>query len=231
MELNPKLHFWSKIPKIRPARPTPTAARGRVLRAARAAALGVVAGMIAMANGAAFAESYRGLFDWAHRQGMAGIWAALFPLQVDSFILVGELVLFIAALDQWRHRHRFTAWCAALTGLAVSVAGNIGHVTGHTIQARGTAAIPPMAAFAALGLGMALLKRVLEHQAAELAGVGPVTPEQEIPTDNMHAARMALAATHAAGNPISQNQLIDRFNITRSTAQRIRREVTGDDRA
>jgi hypothetical protein len=112
-----KLRFWSKIPKIRPARPTPTpkAAHGQVLRAARFGALSFVAGMIAMANGAAFAESYRGLFDWAHRQGMAGIWAALFPLQVDSFILVGELVLFIAALDQWRHRHRFTAWCAAVT--------------------------------------------------------------------------------------------------------------------
>jgi hypothetical protein len=89
-----------------------------------------------------------------------------------------------------------------------------------------------MAAFAALGLGMALLKRVLEHQAAELADPAaadrPVAPEQEIPADNNHAARMAFAATHAAGNPISQNQLIERFGITRSTAQKIRREVTGD---
>ena len=31
---------------------------------------------------------------------LAGFWAAAFPLQVDTFIVVGELALFVAMVDQ-----------------------------------------------------------------------------------------------------------------------------------
>ena len=130
------------------------------LRAWRAIALYAIAALITTASGAAFAESYRGLLDWATRHGLSGFWAAAFPLQVDVFIGVGELTLFIAMIDQWRLRSRLGAWAFTLAGLAVSVAGNIGHVGGTDIQTRGTAAVPPVAAFAALWLGLGVLKRV-----------------------------------------------------------------------
>lgn len=114
-----------------------------ILRVARAAALWAIAIIIAAASGASFAESYRGLYVWALHHGLSGFWAAAFALQVDSFIGVGELVLFIATVDQWRLRHRAGAWVVALLGLAVSVAGNIGHVGATDAQSRGTAAVPP----------------------------------------------------------------------------------------
>jgi hypothetical protein len=150
--------------------PVPRTPEG-ILRIARAAALWAIAAIIAAASAASFAESYRGLYVWALRHRLSGFWAAAFPLQVDSFIGVGELVLFIATVDQWRRGHRAGAWAVALLGLAVSVAGNIGHVGATDAQSRGTAAVPPVAAFAALWLGLTVLKRVLARHAE--AGTAP----------------------------------------------------------
>ena len=143
--------------------PAPGAPEG-ILRAAYLAALWAIAVVITAASGASSAESYRGLFVWALHHGLAGFWAAAFPLQVDSFIGVGELVLFVAMVGRWTLRQRAGAWVVALLGLAVSVAGNIGHVAAHDAQSRGTAAVPPVAAFAALWLGLTVLKRVLSSR-------------------------------------------------------------------
>jgi hypothetical protein len=61
-------------------------------------------------------------------------------------IAVGELALFVALVDRWATRSGAGAWSVTLTGLAVSVAGNVGHVTGHSLTVRTTAAVPPLAA-------------------------------------------------------------------------------------
>jgi len=145
--------------------PTPEAAElGGTLRVFRAAALWVIATLIITAAGSAFAESYRGLWLWAEHHGLSGFWAAAFPLQIDLFVAVGELVLFVAMIDRWRWRDRAGAWAVALLGLAASVAGNVGHVAAHDLQSRGTAAVPPVAAFAALWLGLGVLKRVIRRR-------------------------------------------------------------------
>ncbi len=70
-----------------------------ILGAPRRAALIVVAVLVAAASLVSFAESYRGLFSWAHEHGLSGAWAAIWPLQVDVFIAVGELALFVALVD------------------------------------------------------------------------------------------------------------------------------------
>lgn len=88
--------------KERPAKPgVPQAAPEGALRVFRAVALWGIAVLILTAAGSAFAESYRGLWLWAGHHGLAGLWAILFPLQVDLFVAVGELVLFIAMTDRW----------------------------------------------------------------------------------------------------------------------------------
>lgn len=162
--------LWSRLkPRRRPRPerapdPSPAAELSGLLRAFRAAALWGVALLIATATGSAFTESYRGLFEWAQHHGFSGFWAAAFPLQVDLFIAVGELVLFIAMLDAWRRRDQAGAWLVALAGLTVSVAGNVGHIAAHDLQSRGTAAVPPVAAFGALWLGLGVLKRILRRQ-------------------------------------------------------------------
>jgi len=154
----------------------PTAPRPGILRGPRLAALAAIAVLVATASGAAFAESYRGLYEWALHHGLSGFWAAAFPLQVDVFIAVGELALFVALIDGWRKRDRAGAWLVTILGLAVSVAGNVGHVATHRLTDRGTAAVPPLAAAAALAVGLGVLKRVVARRANPGAPEPPPDP-------------------------------------------------------
>ena len=132
------------------------------LRVPRRAALVTIAALVAAASLVSFAESHRGLYLWARHHGLSGAWAVIWPLQVDVFIAVGELALFVALADAWDRRSRLGAWAVTLAGLAVSVTGNVGHVTGHTLTDRATAAVPPLAAAAALAVGLGVLKRVVQ---------------------------------------------------------------------
>src|SRR5450756_941343 len=163
--------WWSRLAPRRPERPPLDGELSGLLRAFRVTALWGIAIVTATADGAAFSESYRGLFEWAQSHGLSGFWAAAFPLQVDLFIVVGELVLFVAMLDHWGHRDRAGAWLVALLGLAVSIAGNVGHIHAHDLQSRGTAAVPPIAAFGALWLGLGVLKRILRRRRGKAAAV------------------------------------------------------------
>ena len=112
----------------------------------RKAALVAITLLVAAASVASFAESYRALLDWASRHGLHGVWAYAWPLQVDTFIAVGELALLVALADSWPVRSRAAAWGVTILGLAVSVAGNVGHVAAHDWASRATAAVPPLAA-------------------------------------------------------------------------------------
>ncbi len=85
---------------IRPLTTPPQLARPR------AVALAGISTLVVAAAVASFAESYRALVLWALAHGLHGLWAALFPVQVDSFIAVGELALFVALADQWTHAER-----------------------------------------------------------------------------------------------------------------------------
>jgi len=215
-------------PATPPAPVTPAPAG--VLRVVRVAALWAIATVITAASGASFTESYRGLWLWARHHGLAGFWAAAFPVQVDAFIVVGELVLLVAMIDRWTWRERAGAWSVALVGLAVSIAGNIGHVAAHDVQSRGTAAIPPVAAFAALWLGLTVLKRVLARHATQDDAPTEVRTLllPEVPTDAEAAAVIALRATTWAGNPLSGRQLEARFGLTRAQATKVRQAVDGE---
>ena len=131
------------------------------IRRARRAALAAICVLVGAASLVSFAESYRGLWLWAHEHGLRGPWAVAWPLQVDVFIAVGEAALFVALADRWPVRSRAAAWAVTLAGLAVSVAGNVGHIAGHSIASRATAAVPPLAAAAALTVGLGVLKRTV----------------------------------------------------------------------
>jgi hypothetical protein len=209
----------------RAARLAPPAAVPGSLRVPRAGALWAIAVLVLASAGVSFAESYRGLYLWAHRHGLSGPWVAVWPLQVDVFIAVGELALFVALVDQWRTRNRVAAWAVTGAGLAVSVAGNVGHITAHAFTDRATAAIPPLAAAAALAVGLGVLKRVVQAH-GQTAAVGALS--SPVPTDAENAALLALRATLAAGNPLSGRQIETRFGLTRAEATRVRAAVLGE---
>ena len=135
--------------------------------------------------------------------GLTGFWQAAFPVQVDVFIAVGELALFVALIDGWRKRDRLGAWLVTLAGVAVSVAGNIGHVASHRITDRGTAAIPPLAAAAALAVGLGVLKRVVAFRQEQAQAEPQKRRPAVVPSGKLDAARMTLAETVDATNPLS----------------------------
>ena len=205
-----------------------------VLRAPRLAALVAIAALVAAASLVSFAESYRGLFLWAHKHGL-GRAAPGRPsgrCRLTCFIAVGELALFVALADRWAPRSRAAAWAVTLAGLAVSVAGNVGHVSGHALAGRVTAAVPPLAAASALAVGLGVLKRVVESH-HECAGAGSDDPSAgpapaPIAQDAEQAAQIALRATLAAGNPLSGRQLETRFGLTRTEATNVRQLVIAE---
>lgn len=207
------------------ARPQAVAAGGGILQGPRRVALVLIAGLVTGASLVSFAESYRGLWVWALHHDLSGVWAAAFPAQIDVFIAVGELALFVALVDQWAPRSRWAAWLVTVAGLAVSVGGNIGHVAGHSLSVRATAAVPPLAASSALAIGLGVLKRIVEHRQAPRPGGAVSSP---VPPDVEAAAIASLRATFAAGNPWSLNQLAERFALTRAQATRLRSLVAAE---
>jgi hypothetical protein len=131
-------------------------------------AIGVIA-ILASAN--ALAHSYAGLYDWAIHHRLTGWQAMSWPAEIDVFLAVGELALYVAYLDGWPARQRVWPWTTALVGLAVSIAGNVGHIQAEAGQPviladRLTAATSPVAAFAGLTVGLLVLKMTRQRRFA-----------------------------------------------------------------
>jgi hypothetical protein len=75
----------------------------------------------------------------------------------------------------WPARWRIWPWATALIGLAVSVAGNIGHIQAMPGQPviladRLTAATSPLAAFAGLSVGLLVLKMTRQRAGGSTQG-------------------------------------------------------------
>ena len=129
----------------------------------RRAALYAIGTIAILASLNALAHSYAGLYDWAGHHRLSGWQAMSWPAEIDVFLAVGELALYVAYLDGWPARQRVWPWATVLVGLAVSVAGNVGHIQaepGRTVilADRLTAATSPVAAFAGLAIGLLVLK-------------------------------------------------------------------------
>jgi hypothetical protein len=65
-----------------------------------------------------------------------------------------------------------------------------------------------------------------QPQDARAGQVAPGLPAlAQVAADAESAARAALAASVAAGNPISQRQLMTRFGLTRTAERKVRQDV------
>jgi hypothetical protein len=144
----------------------------------RKATLYAIGAIAILASANALAHSYAGLYDWAVHHRLGGWQAKSWPAEIDVFLAVGELALYIAYLDGWPARQRIWPWVTALIGLAVSVAGNIGHIQAEPGQPvivadRLTAATSPIAAFAGLSVGLLVVK--MTRQSASSRPLGSAT--------------------------------------------------------
>ena len=201
-------------------------------------AIGVIA-MLASAN--ALAHSYAGLYEWAVHHRLAGWQARSWPAEIDVFLAVGELALYVAYLDGWPARQRVWPWATALMGLAVSVAGNVGHIQaqpGHPVilADRLTAAASPVAAFAGLSVGLLVVKMtrqprparaaeprivpalVLAPPSADPGMAGP--PSAPGPGSGAHLGWAAEMTRHRNGTRPGQGLLRDASAIYRDAAAR-----------
>lgn len=122
-----------------------------------------------------FGESFAGLFQWASHHSITGLSAAVWPLMIDVIILVGEAGLFVAHHGHWRVRDKVWLWFVTLVALAVSAAGNIGHVVSTDWLSHLTAALPPVALFFSMTVGFGVMKRVYLNKPV----IGPLTPPSQ----------------------------------------------------
>ncbi|WP_030172047.1 DUF2637 domain-containing protein [Spirillospora albida] len=159
-------------------------------------AIAFMAAAVMTATAGGFAQSYAGLYHWALEHGLRGWKAESFPLLVDLFIIVGELGLFLLAVDAFvLHRRQLLSWLdfflpltIALAGWTASLVFNVGHVGNRTFSYQATAAVPPIVSMLGLFVLLRTLHRYVAQKEAEpepkqpepqpRAIAGPVTLQQ-----------------------------------------------------
>jgi hypothetical protein len=159
------------------------------------------------------------------------------PAEIDVFLAIGELAQYVAYLDGWPARQQIWPWTTALTGLAVSIAGNIGHIQAAPGQPviladRVTAATSPIAAFAGLTVGLLVLKMTRQQAAdsgpraaaaparqhwPQAAVSPPPGPHAGTVLDGGTAGRPRPAPSRAAGGSSPRAQPEHRPHLTQSS--------------
>lgn len=168
----------------------------------------VMIAIVAIATADGFAQSYSGLYEWAQLHKLSGWKADSFPLLVDLFILVGELGLFLLALDGYRLRKRSVlSWtdlafpaAVAAAGWGVSLWFNVNHIPNATTEDKVTAGVPPVAAM----VGLFIMLRTVHRYMAQLED------QNETPEPAPEIGRLAgvETVTATAGAPIVRDQLV-----------------------
>jgi len=97
--------------------PQPRAREVRVNPRTRRLALYAIGAIAILASANALAHSYAGLYEWAVHHRLTGWQAMSWPAEIDVFLAVGELALYVAYLDGWPVRQRIWPWTTALVGL------------------------------------------------------------------------------------------------------------------
>ena len=174
----------------------------------RRTALCAIAGIAMAASVNALAHSYAGLYAWALHHRLTGWPAVSWPAEIDVFLAVGELALYVAYLDGWPARQRIWPWATALVGLVVSVAGNVGHIQpspGHPVLAadRLTAAASPLAAFAGLTVGLLVL-RMNRQRASAHPEPGAPSPGRQLPAMPEQVNGLWTALAPGVAGPVAE---------------------------
>ena len=129
------------------------------------------------------------------------------------FLVAGELALYVAYLDRWPARQRVWPWVTAVTGLAVSVAGNVGHIVAApsvsvTVADRVTAAVSPVAAFAGLMIGLLVVKMIGQRTDDTPVEVAVVTDDR---TSLFADAARIVEDARSDGQTVSRRELAARL--------------------
>jgi hypothetical protein len=109
----------------------------------------------------AVVESYSNLLAFARDHGLSGWRAAIAPGAVDSFVVMGELLLFAAILLHWGKGPHILGAAMAVWGFLLSVSGNVWHAAMATTADRAVSAIWPVTATAGLAGGLIIVRQIM----------------------------------------------------------------------
>jgi hypothetical protein len=191
----------------------------------RAVRCTTVAAVLAVAAVAAVI-SYRHAVTVVTSNGEPGTVGHLYPIVIDGLIVAASMVL----LDSARHREKpptLALWLLA-AGIAATLAANVlAGVTAGTLGAI-VAAWPALAFVGCYELLMLLVRASARRTRGVVEGAPSSAIPAPVPADAESAAIAALRTTLAAGNPLTQNQLMTRFRLTRAQATKVRQLVTAE---
>ena len=160
--------------------------------------------------------SYRdGLFV-ARLAGNHDRQAYLYPFLPDGLIVICLLALYEAA----RTKAPRSGWASAglVLGIALTLAQNIYAGLAHSVLDAVLDGMVPVVFFIAAEV---VLWHVRRGRAGSDTSDAPATPSRSVPSGNFEAAKVSMAATAAAGNALSRNQLQTRFRLSRAEADEI----------
>jgi hypothetical protein len=173
----------------------------RVIRFATAAVVCAVAAFAAVI-------SYSHIYGLGRAHGQDGTAARLLPLSVDGLILAASLVLLHEARND-RDVPRLARLMLWL-GIAATIGANIAYGAGYGLVGALISAWPAVAFVGSVEIAMQQVRRASVPYAAT---VGSAVPE--VPSDVEQAVRAAYAASVAAGQPLSQRAMAERFGLSR----------------
>ena len=163
--------------------------------------------------------SYRHQFELAAGHGESALTAKLLPISIDGLLLAGTLAVLDASRRQTGH-----AWTARITvalGVGMTMWANIVHGIGFGWTGIIISGWPPVALMAAIEV----LSRMIRPSDVPEPAAAPLVLAQVAPVDSAHAAQLALAASVAAGNPLSQRAVMARFGLSRAAERTVRQAV------
>ena len=181
----------------------------RVIRFTTAAAVCAVAAFAA-------AVSYSHLYGLGRAHGQDGTAARLLPLSVDGLILAASLVLLHEARNDRDAPAlaRFMLWL----GIGATIGANIAYGAGYGLLGALISAWPAVAFIGSVEIAMQLVRRS--------RGPRATMSVPEVPGDVEQAVRAAYAASVAAGAPLSQRAMAERFGLSRRRVSQLIASVT-----
>ena len=173
------------------------------------------AAALTLAGIAAWVSYNDGLFV-ARLAGNHDVQAFAYPLLPDGLIVVCLLALVEAA----RAGVKRSRWAQAglVLGIAMTLSMNAGAGVAHSVLDAVLDGLVPVVFFIAVEV---VLWHVRRGRGEGAQVTSPAASPRMVPSDNLAAAKACYAATAAAGNALSQNQLAARFGITRAEARGI----------
>jgi Protein of unknown function (DUF2637) len=187
--------------------------------------IGITLAAVAFVGVNAALASYQHQYELAIFYRQTHWVAGMMPLSVDGLIIAAGLAIWYAA--RYGYPRPFRAYAALCAGVAVTVIANLAadHHYDWPWLGPGISAWPAVAFVAAYEMAVWLVRK--RQEAARRAQPDGTVPSL-VPGDAETAAMLSLRATLAAGNPWSQNQLQERFGLTRAQASKVRQLVLSE---